>query len=167
MTVYFLCGLAGAGKTTTAKKLEAQGAVRFTLDERMIKKYDYTIFDDEYGPLAAQEKELIWEEAQEVLCAGRDVVLDWSLWNKNVRVEWPQRVTAAGYEYKLIYLDIPLATLKQRLAARNANKPEFAHFAPLEELERFSKIFEPPTRDEGLNLEIVSVTNQSETGVNE
>lgn len=167
-TVYFLCGLPSAGKTTTAKTFEREnGLVRFTLDERMIKKYDYSIFDEEYGPLAAQEKDLIWEEAQEVLKAGGDVILDWSLWNRKARVEWPQKVTAAGYDYKLIYLDIPLATLKQRLAARNTNKPEFVHFAPLEELERFSKIFEPPTRDEGLNLEIISATSESKTGVNE
>lgn len=164
--VYFLCGLPCAGKTTTAKKLEAKGAARFTLDERMIKKYDYSIFDDEYGPLANQEKDLIWEEAQQVLRAGDDVILDWSLWNRNVRVEWPQKVTVAGYEYKLFYLDVPLEILKKRLAARNTNKPKFAHSAPLEELERFSKIFEPPTRDEGLNLEIISVMSDAGSGVN-
>ena len=49
-TVYLLCGLPAAGKTTLAKQLEEkQGAVRFTLDEWMIRLYDYTIFDREYG----------------------------------------------------------------------------------------------------------------------
>lgn len=160
--VYFLCGLASSGKTTAAKKIEAeQGAVRFTLDQRMREKYSYTIFDDEYGSLATQEKELIWQEAQSILQKGQDVILDWSLWSRQSRIEWPQRVIAAGYDYKLIYLDISLDELRQRLTDRNANRPSGVHEIPLEELERFSKIFEPPSTDEGLNLEIISVEKAS------
>ena len=47
-TVYFLCGMPTAGKTTLAKKLQKEhDAVRFTLDQRMIQKTDYSIHDDE------------------------------------------------------------------------------------------------------------------------
>ena len=166
--VYFLCGLASSGKTTIAKQIEAeQGAVRFTLDQRMREKYSYTIFDDEYGPLATQEKELIWQEAQAIVQNGQDVILDWSLWSRQARVEWPQKVVAAGYDYKLIYLDVPLDVLRQRLADRNANRPAAVHDIPLEELERFSKIFEPPSTDEGLNLEVISVENTTKKHVGE
>lgn len=156
--VYFLCGLPTAGKTTLAKQIEVEvGAVRFTLDERMIAKYDYTIFDEEYGRFATAEKELIWQEAQEVLKNGRDAILDWSLWSRAARAEWSQKVLAAGYNYRLIYLDVSLAVLEQRLAARNAAVPLAAHVIPFSEVQRFSKIFEPPLNDEGLNLEVVSV----------
>lgn len=91
--VYFLCGMAASGKTTFAKRLEEEkGAVRLTLDERMITKYDYSIFDEEYGRLAGKEKRRMWEEAKEYLRRGRDVVLDWSLWSRESRGHWTQKV---------------------------------------------------------------------------
>ena len=157
-TVYFLCGLAAAGKTSLAKKLASEkDAVRFTLDERMIAKYDYTIYDPQYGPLATKEKELIWEEAQDFLANGRDVILDWSLWSKKARVEWPQRVLAAGYDYRLYYLDASLEILRRRLSKRNTENNSRTHYISIAELERFSNIFEAPTEAENLNLEVIHV----------
>ncbi|MFK7801419.1 MAG: AAA family ATPase [Anaerolineae bacterium] len=156
-TVYFLCGMPTSGKTTLAKKLAAeQDAQRFTLDERMISKHDYSIDDEEYGPLAAQEKMLMWEEAQLFLTDSRNVVLDWSLWSRAARAEWTQRVLAAGYGYKLFYLDVPLDRLKQRATVRNADTNAIVHFISLEELDRFSHIFQPPSLDENLNFEVIS-----------
>jgi predicted kinase len=151
--------MATAGKTTMARKLEIEkDAVRFTLDERMIAKFNYSIFDDEYGIYAAQEKLAIWEEAKAILDNDRDVILDWSLWSRQSRIEWSQRVIAEGYHYKLIYLEVPIETLRQRLSARNAEAPAGAHMIPLEELERFRGIFQPPTREENLNLEVIAWT---------
>ena len=162
-TVYFLCGLAASGKTTYAKQLEAEiGAVRLTLDARMIAKCDYSIFDEEYGRLVAEEKEQMWVEAQEYLAHGRDVVLDWSLWSRQARQHWTERVVTAGYTYKLIYLEASLDLLRQRVTTRNAQKTEQTHHIPVAELERFSKIFEPPTAHENLNLEIVHIAANTE-----
>lgn len=156
-TVYFLCGLPASGKTTIAKQIEAeQGAIRFTLDERMIAKYDYSIFDEAYGRLANEEKQILWREARQYLDQGQDVILDWSLWNRQARAEWTQKAVAAGYDYRLIYLNVPLELLRRRLARRNANLPAAAHAIPLEELERFSPIFEPPSSAENLNLDVVT-----------
>lgn len=154
--VYFLCGMPASGKTTFAKKIALEkGAVRFTLDERMIAQYDYSIFDEQYGHLAGREKHKIWEEAKVILGNGRDVVLDWSLWSRESRTEWPLRVLAEGYDYKLIYLHVPLEILRQRLIRRNQDAGTLTYFIPLEELERFSRIFEPPTSDENLKLEVI------------
>src|SRR5262249_27059968 len=100
-TVFLLCGLPTSGKTTLARQLEANGAARFTLDERMLAKYDLTIFDKDYGPRSMEEKERIWREALELLRRGMDVVLDWSLWSRGLRSEWCGRVRAAGFQYKL------------------------------------------------------------------
>lgn len=164
-TVYFLCGLPASGKTTYARQLAVEtGAVRLTLDARMIAKYDYSIFDDEYGPLVSAEKEQMWLEAQEYLSHGRDVVLDWSLWSRQARKYWTKRTVTAGYTYKLVYLEVPLDLLMQRVTARNAQKTEQTHHIPVAELERFSKIFEPPTSNENLNLEIVHIAANPEEG---
>ena len=152
--IYLFAALPTAGKTTLARQLEStHDAVRFTLDERMINKYEFTIFDDEYGPLAAQEKDLIWQEAQVLLNQGQSVSLDWSLWSQKARQEWISKIEGAGYTYKLFYLDVPLSTIKDRLTIRNTQTDELPVFAiPYEEIVRFSKIFQPPTADENLNL---------------
>lgn len=155
-TAYLLCGLPTSGKTTLARKLEQEKkAVRFTLDERMIAQYDLTIFDEAYGRLANDEKHKIWHEAKHILSKDRDIILDWSLWNRNARHEWTQKVLDAGYDYKLIYLQVPLVMLRQRLADRNAKDIATVHYISIEELNRFSKIFEAPSADENLRLTII------------
>lgn len=155
-TVYLLCGLPTSGKTTLARKLEREKkAVRFTLDERMIVKYNLTIFDEAYGQLANEEKYLIWGEAQHLLATGKNVILDWSLWNRNARHEWTQKVLDAGYSYELIYLQVPIIALRQRLADRNEKNITTVHYISIKELNRFSQIFEAPSADEDLTLTVI------------
>lgn len=157
--VNYLCGLPGSGKTTLAKRLAAeQNAVRFTLDERMIATFAHlTIYDAQYGLEAAREKEIIWQEALLLLANGRSVILDWSLWSRTARAEWAARAMAAGYDYQILYLDLPLETIRRRLSVRNAAAPPEVHIIDLSEFGRFSQtVFEPPTADEGLKLKRLS-----------
>ncbi len=121
----------------------------------MIAQYDLTIFDDRYGELARIEKDKIWEEALLVLSRGRDVVLDWSLWNRRARAEWSGKIVESGHSYKLVFLKVPLEELNRRLSQRNSDPSAQAHDIPLEELERFRHFFEPPTADEELVLEVI------------
>lgn len=157
-TVYLLCGLPTSGKTTLAKKLsEEKRAVRFTLDERMLSQYDLTIFDEEYGHRALEEKQKIWLEAQEHLSQGVDVVLDWSLWSREARAEWVEKIRAAGHDYRLYYLNAPLQMLRDRLANRNSSGTRSVHVIPLEEFDRFAPIFEPPSDEEPIDFEEVDL----------
>ena len=152
-TVHLFCGLATAGKTTLAKELEqSRNAVRFTLDEWMIALTDLTIFDDEYGVMIEKLKEMFWQTAVSILKQGVDVILDWSLWNPQRRQKWIGRITELGADYTLYYLNIPPVVLRQRIEERNNNLPPGAHCLPVEELERFLPLFEPPTVEEDLNL---------------
>jgi predicted kinase len=150
-TVHLVCGVAASGKTTLARRLEEEGAFRFTLDEWMVRLFDLTPFDDDYGHGADRVKELIWDVAAVVLAHGHDVVLDWSQWSRSRRADAARRAEALGAEVVLHFLEVPLDEAEQRLAARNAQRPAGAHHIPLDELRRFwTDVFEPPSDDEPL-----------------
>src|SRR5579862_7212051 len=96
-TVHLMCGLPGSGKTTVARRVEVeQDAFRFTLDEWMLRLFDLTPFDTEYGPAADRVKELIWDTASELVARGNDVVLDWSQWSRELRSGAKARVESMG-----------------------------------------------------------------------
>lgn len=160
-TVYLLCGLPAAGKTTLAKQLEEkQGAVRFTLDEWMIRLYDYTIFDREYGEYGRRCRELIWQTAVNVLKQGVDVVLDWNQWSSKRRQAILKRIEAIGANHQLIYLNIPPMVARERLQTYQATN--YQHVISVAEFDRFWPFFEPPTVSEGLN--IVEIKYRRENG---
>jgi predicted kinase len=82
-SVHLLAGLNGAGKSTHARRLErACPAVRFTLDEWMLRLHQVCYNDPRYPALAERCKDLIWDTALQVLATGTDVVLDWNQWSR-------------------------------------------------------------------------------------
>jgi predicted kinase len=130
-TVHLFCGLPTSGKTTFAKELaQNHKAIRFSLDEWMIDLTDATIFDAEYGEMAEKLQELFWQTAVPLLQQGTDVILDWSLWNRERRQKWIGRITELGADYTLYYLNIPPVVLRQRLEKRNAELPPGVHPIP-------------------------------------
>ncbi len=152
-TVHLLCGLPGAGKTTLAHKMAAKHeAIRFTLDEWLADLYDYPIFDEKRAEYAARCRERIWETAVQALTLGNDVVLDWSLWNRQQRADMLTKINAIGADHVLYYLNVPLPELRRRLTSHLEEQPGPAPQIQLNALERFAPIFEPPSEDEGLNL---------------
>lgn len=145
-----LAGLPGAGKTTVARDIaEAGRAVRFTLDEWMLRLYGMSYDDPQYGECAALCRDLIWDTAQQVLEAGVDVVFDWSQWSRMKRAEWVERAAKAGYALTLHYVATPLEVAVERAERRHS---EFAH--PIDEaaVAHMARLFEEPTADEGFHL---------------
>jgi predicted kinase len=150
--VHLLYGLAGSGKTTLARVLAADGkAVRFTLDEWMIRLYPgLSPWSPEYGRQTEVVKDLIWSVAEQVLGAGTDVVLDWNSWSRERRA-WAVRRAA----------DIPAPVVLHRLVASierasaqaaqrsRDQRTVYAHPISQQDNEHLASIMEPPSEEEG------------------
>lgn len=152
-TVHLLCGLNGAGKTTLARRLEAAGAVRFSLDEWMRRLYpDVDFHADEYGPLAEECKSLIWDIATQVLRSGQDVVLDWNQWSRERRALWRGRAEAEGCEVVLHHIDVSERVAVERAGARAASGEESSHTIDEQGVRHLARLFERPSPAEGLRV---------------
>jgi len=151
--LHVLCGLVGAGKTTYARRLASElPAVRFGLDEWMLRLYELPYDDPGYAEHLEACTSLIWDTAQQVLELGRDVILDWNQWSRERRALWRARATAAGCELLLHHVDVPLETAVRQATSRRAVG---SHALTAEAVRHFAGIFEPPTAGEG--IEIVTV----------
>ena len=86
--IHLLAGLNGAGKTTLARQLEATlPAVRFSLDEWMLRLHGLSFDDERYPELAGKCRALIWDLTAQVVRTGTSVVLDWNMWSRERRAD--------------------------------------------------------------------------------
>lgn len=117
-----LCGLAGAGKTTLAKELEAEGAVRMCPDEWLVA-LGFDIYDKD-ARVAVEN--LQWELSRALVLRGMTVVDEcgvWQRWERDLRRIWARE---HGIPVELRFLDAPVDVLIARVAERNRTLPEGA-----------------------------------------
>ena len=117
-----LCGLAGAGKTTLAKQLEAEGAVRMCPDEWLIA-LGFDMYDKD-ARVAVES--LQWELAQALVLRGMTVVDESGVWqrsDRDLRRKWARD---NGVVVELRFLDAPVEELTARIAQRNRTLPDGA-----------------------------------------
>lgn len=117
-----LCGLAGAGKTTVAKQLEAGGAVRMCPDEWLVA-LGFDIHDKD---VRVAVEGLQWDLARALVLRGLVVVDEcgvWQRWERDLRRTWARE---HGVPVELQFLDAPVEVLTARVAARNRALPEGA-----------------------------------------
>lgn len=147
-TLYLMVGLPGSGKTTRAKEIEAeQSALRLTPDEWTLDIYgqdaDRALNDSMRDPIEA----LQWKFAKRLLSIGCSVVLDWGLWSKEERKKYRGEAQDLGADVKVVFLDLPIDELWERISQRPESQKGTLHIKR-EELEEWSKNFEPPTGEE-------------------
>ncbi len=118
-----LCGVAGSGKTTYAQQLETEGYVRLSVDEEVWSRFgrygiDYDPAD--YPQLSAAAEDVLRERLITLIRQNRDVVVDFSLWQRVSRDRYKRLVESNGGTWRLIHLKVDPAVLRQRLDGRAA-----------------------------------------------
>ena len=144
-TLFLMCGLPGSGKTTVGKRLEAEHkALRLSPDEWMAR-----ILGSGYDEAQRAEIETMqWEIAQRALGLGISVILESGFWSRSERREFRARAAELGADSKLIFLDVPLDELVDRVVRRNALLPPGSFRVEPTDLETWARMFERPTPDE-------------------
>lgn len=117
-----LCGLAGSGKTTLAKQLEVDGAVRMCPDE-WLASLGFDIYDAK-ARMAVEA--LQWDLSQTLALRGLTVVDECGFWQRpkrDLRRAWARE---NGVFVELRFLDEPIDVLTARVVERNRNLPDGA-----------------------------------------
>jgi predicted kinase len=139
------CGLPGTGKTKLATQLAAdRSAVRLTKDE-WLWALGSTPWDE---PTREKVEHELWRLAQEILCLGVSVVLDFGLWARIERDEMRSAARGLGVGVELHYLDVPTDELWRRIEARNSVPPWDCYPIRRADLDGWLSVFEAPNAAE-------------------
>jgi predicted kinase len=145
--VWLLTGLTGSGKTTYARRLEASGVVRLSVDEEVFARhgrYGVDYHESEYFAREAPVIEDVYRRLGELVAAGRDAVLDRGLWTRADRDAAKKLVEAAGGRWRLVYFRVSREELLRRLAERNQRDDANALLVTEPALDDFIGRFEEP-----------------------
>lgn len=144
--VVFMCGPSGAGKTTYARRLENGGMTRLSFDVEMWRR---GIAEAVLQPEDRADIEAILKGRLLTLVAeGRDVLLDFSFWSRQMRDEWRQLLRPTGVVPETIYLATDRDTVLQRMRDRRGNHSD-DYALDESTVARYFDQFEAPTADEG------------------
>ncbi|RUT28029.1 ATP-binding protein [Paenibacillus zeisoli] len=160
--VVMMCGVAGAGKTTFAQKLEEKGFVRLSIDEEIWATHgrygiDYPI--EKYEQLKIEAEIKLRDELTILLEKKTNVVIDFSFWQQKRRNEYKKHIEAAGGEWRLVYLKVHPNVLRERLRIRSQRFDANAAFTITEEiLNSFLNGFEEPSGEGEFVIETKSDT---------
>jgi predicted kinase len=92
---------------------------------------------------------LIWDTALQVLTAGVDVVLDWSMWSREQRRLWSARVCDAGC--RVVVHHVATSSEVAAVRARRRGGP-YNHQITSSDVSHMVGLLEPPEATEGFNL---------------
>lgn len=144
-TLTLFCGPPGAGKTTLARRLSAQGAgVRLCTDEWVADLGMDSLVGDVHDRLQA----LLYRHALDLLGTGVDVILEDGLWTRVERAQKFADAHAVGARLSWHVFEVEPAELARRVALRNESPQRRGPLITPEHLTRALAVFEPPTPDE-------------------
>ena len=150
-TLHFICGKAGAGKTTMARELGRTLPAVVICEDQWIDTLGFKIRSlDDFGRASARCRDLIGPLTGELLRLGVSVVFDFSgntakgrLWVRNI-------FEAAGADHLLHVIEATDAECLANIHRRNAEKPPGVYWGHVSD-ETFHTVtahFAPPRPEE-------------------
>jgi predicted kinase len=149
VTLHLMVGLPCSGKTTLARRLEAEHqALRLTPDEWQIALYGQDAKDLDHDRRHGIIEGLMWDLAERVLQLGTSVILDFGFWTREERDDFRVRAARLGVNFAIHYAACAPEDLLRRLAGRNAAQPAGAFVIGEGALRQWMRQFEAPDADE-------------------
>ena len=151
--LHMMCGKIATGKSTLAANLGSQPATVLLVEDDWLS----TLYPDElhtgsdYLRCSTRLHAILGPHVADILRAGVTVVLDFPA-NVPAQRRWMRDILdATGAPHELHVLDLPDDVLLDRLRARNA-RGDHPYMVSEDMFHRFSKMFEPPSPEEGFNI---------------
>ena len=144
--VIFMCGPAGAGKTTHARRLEGQGMVRLSFDVELWRRGISTVPPPPH--VHREIEQALRARLLDLVASGTDVVLDFSFWSRKMRDDYRELLAPTGVVPETIYLATDRQTVLDRVRRRSGNHSDDLVLTEDLAAQYFDR-FEPPTADEG------------------
>ncbi len=160
-TLIFFCGKMGSGKSTKAIELANEyDAILLSEDEWLSAIYpeEIKVFAD-YIKYSARLKPLLKKHVQNLLNTGISVVMDFPGNTYNQRAWFKEIFAEHKIPHKLYYLEASDALCLKQIAQRRRINPTRADFDTENVFYQVNNYFQPPTEDEGFNIQIVKREN--------
>jgi predicted kinase len=154
--LHFLCGKAGAGKSTLAQALAtAHRAILISEDIWLARLFgDRMKTFEDYKSYARRARTVVGPLVIDLLTAGQNVVLDFPANTRTWRAWFRSLCQAAGTAHVLHYVDVPDQTCLQRIGKRNTERSEGSHHLTEEDFVHISSFFEAPDEGEGFQVKV-------------
>lgn len=141
-----MCGPAGSGKSTVARRFEAQGMTRLSFDQEAWDR-GFRAMPLPDGARSEIDAELR-RRLVELVGQDRDVVLDFSFWSRAMRDDWRRLLAPLGVIPETVYLATDRRTCLERVRARALGHGDDFMLDP-EVAAAYFDHFEVPSPEEG------------------